>query len=148
MSQQSKLKITVLLLLILTMASTGCWFKKPSESKVGQEEFETGTVIDVSDKSGQEVTVKIGDVIYLKLEGESKSGFQWQVISPTSESSLILKDHKVVGIDDPNVLGGKFTDEWWLKVQEAGETQLQFSYVMPTKPLEAKKSFELKVISQ
>ncbi len=143
----SKKIILILLVSAMSLSLAGCWRKKV-ETAVTQEIAETGQTYDVSDKTGQAITVEPGDVLYLKLAGEAKSGLQWQVASPTSGNFLVLKDHQAVGLDDPNALDGKFTDEWWLKVQETGEVNLRFNYVVPGKPDEPKNSFELKVISQ
>lgn len=135
------------LILVVSLSVLGCWRKKP-DNTLNQETEKIGQTYDVSDKSGQEITVAPNDILYLKLEGESKSGFHWQVASPTSGNFLVLRDHKLVGLDDPEVLSGKFTDEWWLKVQETGEANLQLDYVVPGKSKEPKNSFKLKIISQ
>ena len=146
LSRQTKLKFIAVLFLVFSLTLSGCFFKK--SYPVDDKPFETGTVIDVTDKSGQELNTKVGDVIYLKLEGEAKSGYQWQVVSPTSDSTLVLKDHKVIGINDPNIMDGKFTDEWTLRVEETGEVILQFDYIIPGKPQEPKDSFTVKILSQ
>ena len=107
---------------------------------------ETGVVLDVSDKTGQTVTVSPGDVLYLKLTGEADSGKQWVVVSPTTGDYVMLKDHKVVGINDPKILEGQFTDEWWIKIEDTGTFTLQFNYGVMGKAVE--DSFKLEIISE
>lgn len=107
---------------------------------------ETGTVIDLAAKNNQSVQAKVGDVLYIKLTGKAASGFQWFAISPTSDGWVMLKDHVVVGLNDPNAPNGEFTDEWWLKVEKAGSFTIQFDYSKPNK--KAEQSFKVSVVSQ
>lgn len=107
---------------------------------------ETGRVLDIGDKSGQRSTTTPGDVLYLKLTGEADSGKQWAVTSPTSGDYLILKDHKVTGLNDPEVSNGQFIDEWWLKIESTGIFDLQFDYGVIGQV--AEQTFKLEVISQ
>lgn len=105
---------------------------------------ETGRVLDISEMNDQTATVTPGDVLYFKLTGEADSGYQWSVTGPTSGDYLMLKDHKVVGLNDPE--SGTFTDEWWLKIEEPGDFDLQFEYGLPGKDPE--EFFRFKVISE
>jgi len=107
---------------------------------------ETGTIIDISDKNSQSVTATPGDVLYLKLTGEADSGKQWSVSEPTSGNFLMLKDHKLVGMNDPNILEGQFSDEWWLKIEEKGTFKLKYIYGVVNQEVE--KTFELEINSQ
>ena len=148
MKKITKSSVLSLVLLLLIVSLAGCWRSKAETSLVGDEAAAIGQTYDVTDKNGEAVTVEPGDVLYLKLEGESQSGWQWSVVSPTSGEFFVLQDHQTVGLDDPDVLDGKFTDEWWIKVQESGESNLQFDYGVPGKADEPQDSFGLKVISQ
>ncbi|MFA5022018.1 MAG: protease inhibitor I42 family protein, partial [Patescibacteria group bacterium] len=107
---------------------------------------ETGTVIDITSLNGQTVNAKLGDVIYIKLTGQANKGYQWSIASPTAADYLMLKDHKNSGLNDPNAAEGKFTDEWWLKVQNPGEFDLQFDYGQTKKP--TTQTFKIKIITQ
>ena len=107
---------------------------------------ETGLVLDITEKNGQTTTVTPGDVLYLKLTGEADSGKQWTVTAPTKGNSLRLKDHKIVGLDNPEILAGQFTDEWWLKIEEPGAFDLKFDYGVSGEP--AEQFFSLEVVSQ
>ena len=107
---------------------------------------ETGLVIDVSELNDQTVTTTPGDILYLKLTGEADSGNQWSAISPTGGGHIMLSDHKLIGIIDPEILDGQFTDEWWLKVEKTGTFYLQFDY--GAFGSEVIESFKLEVVSQ
>lgn len=133
---------------IVILAIVGC--KKKTDqliqsNPVNLEVPETGRVIDISDKEGQEVTVTAGDILYLKLASKSEKGYQWLTISPAGGDCLTLKDQKVDGLAQPNATSTTF--QWWLKVQKfCLPFNLQFDYVkMKGK---AKDSFKIKVIGQ
>jgi len=143
-------KIFLSLTILFLVFSLSACFKKEAEEVVSTPKVEgtveTGLVLDVTEKNDQTVETTPGDVLYLKLVGEANSNRQWTVTSPTSGDFLLLKDHQVIGLTDPEVLGGQFTDEWWLKIENKGEFDLQFSYGEPNK--KAEKIFKAKVISQ
>jgi chagasin family peptidase inhibitor I42 len=140
------IKVLTLVVVIGLLGLTACT-KNTDEPKVeGQEE--TGRVLDITEMAGQSAITTPGDILYLKLVGESNSGLQWQAVAPTSGNYLLLKDHEVIGLDDSNILEGQFTDEYWLKVEETGEFNLKFDYVTPAKANELEDSFEIKIISQ
>lgn len=107
---------------------------------------ETGTVVDVTEKNNQSITVVPGDIIYVKLTGEAASGNQWTVVSPISGDAVSLKDHVVVGLTDRNAKDKQFTDEWWIKIEKTGSFDLQFDYGRPND--KAKKSFKVSIVSQ
>ncbi len=141
----------ILLLLVvfgLAIFLSACGKK---EQPVDVDEFntagvpETGLVIDVTELNGQTATTTPGDVIYLKLSGEADSGNQWSVISPTTGGYIMLTDHQLIGIADPTILDGQFTDEWWLKIEKVGTFDLQFDY--GTFGSEVIESFELEIVS-
>lgn len=139
--------LSIFIILFLAFSLSAC--RKNTEAEWQKEIYgvpETGTVLDITEKNDQTIIVMPGDILYLKLKGESDSGKQWSVTSPTTGNFLMLKDHKTIGLNDPQILGGEFTDEWWLKIESKGEFYLQFDYGVVAK--EAEKSFKLKVISQ
>ena|SRR3989344_3835615 len=107
---------------------------------------ETGTVVDITEKNNQSITVTPGDVIYVKLTGEAASGNQWSVISPVSGDFVSLKDHIVIGLTDRNAKDKQFIDEWWIKVEKKASFDLQFDYGRPND--KAKKSFKISIVSQ
>ena len=116
---------------VFILASTLSACKKSTPVPIEQVNInpgvvETGNIIDASGKNSQTINVVPGDLIYLKLMGEAKSGKQWTVISPAQGDSLSLKEQKVIGLDDKEILAGKFSSEWWLKVETKGEFDLQF----------------------
>ena len=136
---------------VFILASTLSACKKSTPVPIEQVNInpgvvETGNIIDASGKNSQTINVVPGDLIYLKLMGEAKSGKQWTVISPAQGDSLSLKEQKVIGLDDKEILAGKFSSEWWLKVETKGEFDLQFDYGKLTK--KAEQIFKIKVISQ
>ena len=96
--------LPLLIILFLAFSLSAC--RKNTETERQREIFgvpETGTVLDITEKNGQTLTVTPGDILYLKLRGESKSGKQWSVISPTSGNFLMLKDHKLIGLNDTQI---------------------------------------------
>lgn len=133
---------------IIILGLVGC--KKKTDqliqsNPVNLEVPETGRVIDISDKEGQEVTVTAGDILYLKLTGKSEKGYQWLTISPAGGDCLTLKDQQVDGLAQPNATSTAF--QWWLKVQKfCLPFDLQFDYVKIKGKV--KDSFKIKVISQ
>lgn len=143
-----------LIILSLVFVLSACFGSNSNKEKNQQKETnleiygvpETGRVLDITEINGQTATVTPGDILHLKLIGEANSGRQWSVISPTAGDYLMLKDHQVIGLDNSEILGGKFTDEWWLKVEKTGEFELQFDYSAVNK--EPEDSFKFKVISQ
>lgn len=139
-----KFKSLLVIALLFSVLATGCLKKKDDNRIVLPENFpETGTVLDITEKNGESATLVPGDVIYLKLVGEANSLKQWTVYSPTSTSALVLKDHKLVGLQDEEA--EEFTDEWWLKVVEAGNFNLTFNYGVPGKDVEDVFTFEVTV---
>ena len=140
-----KLYSLIALLLIVGVA-TGCFRKTTTADTAPVGVVETGTIIDVTEKNGQTIAAVPGDVMYVKLTGEAASGKQWSVIKPITGSALELKDHKIVGLVDPAVLNGRFTDEWWLKILESGLIEVQFNYGESGK--ESETSFAITVNSQ
>jgi len=134
---------------VLVIILSACQKSAPApieETNINSSVAETGKIIDVSEKNGETFNVVPGDVIYLKLIGEAKSGKQWTVISPTQGDYLSLKEQKVTGLDDKEILAGKTNFEWWLKIENKGEFDLQFDYGKLTK--KAEQIFKIKVISQ
>lgn len=143
------MKKILLLLVIFSLAFSLAACRQSAEDKLQQEIYgvkETGNVIDISDKNGQTITTTPGDVLYLKLTGEAESNNQWNVVAPVAGNFLMLKDHKVTGLIDKKVLEGKFTDEWWLKIENKGTFEIQFNYGEVGK--DAENSFKLQVVSQ
>ena len=146
-------KILLLFVILSLFFSLSACFKKAGSdlSKDSKDTeidgvSETGLVLDISEMNDKTATVTPGDVLYFKLEGEADSGKQWSVVGPTSGDYLMLKDHKVVGLNNPEIEGGKFTDEWWLKIEDTGIFDLEFEYGLPNQ--EAEEFFSFKVISQ
>lgn len=136
-----------LIVLSLTFSLTACFKKQVDESEVAIDGVpETGRVLDISDKIGQTATVTPGDILYLKLTGESDSDKEWSVVAPTTGDYLKLKDHKVIGLTDPKILDGQFTNEWWLKIEAEGIFDMQFDYGVAGQKVE--DSFEIKIISE
>jgi hypothetical protein len=119
---------------------------KSLKSNIPQEVFETGRVLDISEKNDQAVQVVPGDVLYLNLSGEAESKKQWTVVSPTTGDHLLLKDQQVVGLNDKDILAGRFTVQYWFKILKTGEFNLQFDYGQPGKQVE--KNFKVQVVSQ
>ena len=141
-----KVLIVTVLVLSLTVLY-GCQKKNTTAAPViSASVTETGTVVDVTEKNTQSITVVPGDVIYVKLTGEAASGNQWTVVSPVSGDFVSLKDHVVVGLTDRAAKDKQFTDEWWIKVEKKGTFDLQFDYGRPND--KAKKSFKVSVVSQ
>jgi len=144
-----KKSLLVISILLVAVIFAGCSkADKGNDSEVVDTSIygvpETGTVIDITERNTLVATTTPGDVLYLKLLGESSSGKQWTVSAPTSGNSIMLQDHKITGLGDE--VGGEFTDEWWLKVEEIGEFSLQFDYGELGQEVE--DTFELKIISQ
>ncbi|HLC89494.1 MAG TPA: protease inhibitor I42 family protein [Patescibacteria group bacterium] len=138
--------LSIFILVIFISACQKSALAPIAETNLNLSVAETGTVIDVSEKSGETFNVVPGDVVYLKLVGQSKSGKQWTVVSPTQGDYLSLKEQKVTGLDDKEILAGKTNFEWWLKIENKGEFDLQFDYAKPGK--KAEQTFKIKVISQ
>ncbi|MFA6215394.1 MAG: hypothetical protein WC768_02410 [Patescibacteria group bacterium] len=143
---KKNLILLLILFLAVTVSACGKTVKTEPETINVNGASETGTTIDLSDKNGQTVNAKIGDVLYLKLTGVAASGKQWLVVAPTQGDFLLLKDHKLVGLNDPKVLAGQFTDEWWLKIEKAAAFDLQFDYGIFGKKSE--QSFKVTITSQ
>lgn len=147
MSNGVKRFLPFIFILALALGLTACSKSDPVEQRpsyLGVEE--TGYVLDITDKVGQTATLTPGDVLYLKLEGEADSNKQWTVTSPTSGDFVMLKDHQVIGLNDAEILDGKFTDEWWIKIETVGNFNLGFAYGFPDE--EAEEIFRLEVISR
>lgn len=137
---------SILIIATLFFTLTACK-KQPEEQKIDVSGVpKTGRIIDISEQTGQLVIVTPGDVLYLKLEGESNSGKQWSVSKPTAGDYLMLVSHSNIGLTDPGVLEGKFKDEWSLKVEKTGDFDLEFIYGLPNQ--EPEKVFSVKIISQ
>lgn len=138
-----------LVILAMAFSVTACAPKPAAESvnqTVSDGVKETGNVIDVSDKDGQTVTAKVGDVIYFKLVGKAASGNQWTVVKPVSGDSILLKDHKTTDINNSKAPNGEFSDEWWIKIEKSGTIEMQFDYGVLGK--KAAKSFKITIDSQ
>jgi len=149
MNKNFKKTFLILAIFVLAVFISACQKSAPApieQTNVNRGVPETGNVIDVSEKSGETFNVVPGDVVYLKLVGQSKSGKQWTVVSPTQGDYLSLKEQKVTGLDDKEILAGKTNFEWWLKIENKGEFDLQFDYAKPGK--KAEQTFKIKVISQ
>lgn len=131
-------------LLLASVVATGCFNRGGAGAT--EEPFETGVIIDVTERNGEVVSAQPGDVVYVKLTGESAAQKQWSVISPTSSNAIELKDHKIVGLLDPEVLDGRFVDEWWLLVLKSAEIELQFDYGVLGE--EAEDTFAVTIQSQ
>ena len=135
---------------LLAFSLVACTPKKPMVDNVNQSQAdgvkETGSVIDASDKNGQTIAAKIGDVIYFKLTGQAASGNQWTVVKPVSGDAILLKDHRATDINNPQAPNGEFTDEWWIKIEKSGTIEMQFDYGVSGK--KSTKSFKLTIDSQ
>jgi predicted secreted protein len=141
------------LVLALSLSLVGCGNKANQNINSDQPQApiiegqpETGTTIDLTTKNNQTVTTTPGDILYVKLDGPANKGYQWSLVSPLSGDFLMLKDHKVVGLTDAKILNGKFTDEWWLKVEKTGDFDLKFDYAKINKRTE--KFFKVRIVSQ
>src|SRR3989338_3335006 len=90
------------LILLAGLAVTGCKKAEPVDTGLDQGSGvpETGLVIDISDKNGSSATTTPGDVLYIKLTGAPDYGKQWNVAAPTSGDWIMLKDHKVVDLNN------------------------------------------------
>jgi len=140
----------IALVLALMLIVSGCSIFTPTNNEVDIADVigveETGNTVDITSLNNQSVNVQVGDVIYLKLTGTANSGKQWTVVSPTGGEYLILKDHKVEGLNDEDAPNGEFTDEWWMLVAKTGEFTIGFDYGISGQ--EAERSFSVKVVSQ
>lgn len=143
-----KKSLVVISILLVAVIFAGCTKASPAEPAEDTTAIygipATGMVIDVTERNTLVATTTPGDVLYLKLLGESSSGKQWTVSTPTSGNSIMLQDHRITGLGDE--VGQEFTDEWWLKIEEIGEFSLQFDYGELGQEVE--DTFELKIISQ
>lgn len=139
----------LILLLVFSLHGCGCSKQDVEVDAWDYEAYgvkESGKVIDITELNGQATTTAIGDVLYLKLIGEADSKKQWNVISPTSGDYIMLKDHKVKDLANPEAEGGQFTDEWWLKIENQGEFKIKFNYGILGEEIE--RSFSLEIIGQ
>lgn len=137
-----KFLLTTLLFAVF-LSLVACQKKTPQLEPVETSVPETGKVLDISEKNGQEINVTPGDVLYLKLTGEGGSGDQWLTISPTSGDYLSLKDHQVEGLNEPDTTS---TSQWWLKIEQVCDFYLQFDYGKIGE--EPEDNFRIRVISQ
>ena len=128
---------------MLTVVLAGCGKKAAPAEPVVTGVPETGLVIDLSRRNGEEITATPGDVLYLELSGVGGSGKQWTVVSPTSSSCLVLKDQQVSGLAEANASS---SFKWWLKVEEACRVQLGFDY--GKLPKGGERSFGVTIVSQ
>ena len=148
---KSKLLISSLLLVSISLAGCSKNNLQPDDDGYIPEEIrnevkDSGATIDLTDLDGQTVTARSGDVLYVKLTGQSDSGYQWLVSSPTTGSAIRLVDHQVVGLEDPEILDGMFIDEWWIKVLEKEDFVLRFDYAIPGQ--EAEDSFSVNIATK
>ena len=109
--------------LALSLAACGSPAITQTPANVSSEIADTGKVTDVSAMNGQTVNAVPGDVLYLKLSSKTDKNKQWSVASTTDVENLILKDHKVAGLDSATT-----TSEWWPKIAKSGPVKLQFDY--------------------
>lgn len=108
---------------------------------------ETGVTHDLTDKNGQVVFAKPGDVIAVPLVGQAKSGFQWSFRSPVNGGYLSLKRHTVTE-NDPRLQPGQFLSEWVLKIEKAATFNLRLDYEKATgRRLQPQQVFRAKIVA-
>lgn len=143
-------KILIIFIAMFLVVSLSACFKKTEfeteDQLIIEGAAETGRIIDITGQNNQSAVAAPGDIIYVKLTGEADSGKQWNIVSPTSGDFLMLKDHKIVGLSDSEILNEEFTDEWWFKVEKTGTFNLQFDYALFGKDPE--HFFKFEVISR
>lgn len=143
-----KKKLFLFSILLLSIVLVGCSVLKPAE-KEGKEKVttvpETGTIVNATDKDGQEILVVPGDVVELNLTGTESSEFIWTIISPTSEDCISLKEHKNTGTEEGSLI---VTSDWKFKVEKFCSVDLSLNYIDFKDIENPKDTFSVKIISQ
>ncbi|MDD5110136.1 MAG: GerMN domain-containing protein [Patescibacteria group bacterium] len=105
---------------------------------------ETGTVIDLADRSGDLVVAKPGDVLSVPLIGTP--GYQWSFRSPINGGILTMKRH-VVTENDARLKKGEVLSEWVFKIEKATTFTLQLDYEGSNTRRQPAKTFRVEVVA-
>lgn len=137
MKKKIFISAAILLVFFLSACSSSNQENLNSTPKVVKE------TIDISEKNGQEIQVRVGDTLNLKLSGKDYKNYQWSLVSYEASEFLNLAEHKITVLDEQNY---DFIDEWKLEVIKAGSLDLKFDFGKVD--AEPESSFSVKIISQ
>ena len=102
-----------------------------------------GTVVAGEDMSGSEVSVKKGENVEIKLNGNASTGYSW-VVKELDESILQSNgdpDYKA----DSSLVGSGGTYTYSFKAIETGTTTLKMVYLRTFENNPPAREFELKI---
>lgn len=134
--------ILLSIIMILAVSVTAC---KKTDEPTAPEKFETGLIIDISEKNGQKVEVQPGDKIKLTLVGVNGEGYQWEALPPTSNIMTLV--HHDTENNIPTNKGENFYNNFTFLIEKEGQTELKFKYDTPLYGDEPKETFEVTIIS-
>ncbi|MFA6428001.1 MAG: hypothetical protein WCW02_00455 [Candidatus Buchananbacteria bacterium] len=109
-------------------------------------------VIDLSDKNGKEIIVKVGDLLVLDLVGNIKENqtkyYQWNAKPiPSSVPEIVSLISHTNSTESPKIKEGEWVSHWELRVEKVGDFTLKFDYQGYNLNLKPKQSFEMHIIS-
>ena len=78
--------------------------------------------------NGQEIQVNVGTIIELSLEKQGGTGYTWELDQLDKKHFQLVKTETRPLSDK---IGAPVLMTWWLKVKNAGESQLAMEYFRP-----------------
>ena len=118
----------------------------------GENSGAEGSAVDISDKNGGDIIVKVGDILVLDLVGNIKENqtkyYQWNVKPiPSSVPNIIsLVDH-INTAESPKAQEGEWISHWEFKVLKEGDFTLNFSYQGINLKIKPVKSYTIHITS-
>jgi len=138
------MKKSILILIAASFLLVGC----QKDARISEQKVKpTGTIVDISEKNGQTVNVKVGDKIKFTLEGTNGEMKMWNA-EPVQNETMVLDNEEVINYDNTKK-GEKFKVIWTFFIVKPGEADLKFNYydAVIEKISDATDTFTVKVIS-
>jgi len=144
-SQVKKLIITTLII-SLSLILAACMHKDQNGEELPPPRFETDVILDITEKTGEEINVQPGDIIKFTLTGTNGEGRQWGGRPLEGDQILELDSHTTENFV-PMKKGENFYSYWTFYIEKEGRAGLKFYYETPIHGEEPTDTFEVTIIS-
>ena len=144
----------IIFFIVIVLAVFGFSACKQNEVKtdgisanIAMEVQETGTIIDITNKTGQIVYAKPGDILSINFIDTKNSKNQWSLRSALEHGVVSLKNHNIISEKDARIKEGEALNEWNFKILREGNFEIVFAYKNALKPSAAIKTFRVEIVS-
>lgn len=135
-------KIYFLVIVLLLTVGIAAYVRNSNGGSASSDSvWDTGKILDITDKNNKVVFADLGDSLFISLVGEDDDSYQWTFREPIAGGFISLKKHK------NTIKGDSIFSDWTLKVEKKDSFNLRFDYENPILTEIPQDTFRVKVVS-